>query len=62
MERKGFLKVEKVFNTNYYTAALPQKRGMKQQISWFLKDVVGLEKANLELVREAVERRLKRKK
>ena len=62
MERKGFLKVEKVLNTNYYTAVLSQKAGLRHEIERFLKDVVGPDRDHLEMVQKAVERRLKRKK
>jgi predicted transcriptional regulator len=62
MEKKGFLKVEKVLNTNYYTAALSQEKGLREEIDRFLKDVVGSDRAHLEMVKEAVERRLRRKR
>ncbi|MCP4203122.1 MAG: BlaI/MecI/CopY family transcriptional regulator [bacterium] len=62
MVRKGFLKVEKEGNTNYYTAALAQEKGLQQEIERFLKDVVGPKRENLELVQKAVERRLRRKR
>ena len=61
MAGKGFLKVEKEGNTNYYTAALPQKKGLQREIDRFLKDVVGPERQHLELVEKAVARRLRRK-
>ena len=61
MAAKGFLKVEKEGNTNYYTAALPQKKGLQREIDRFLKDVVGPERQHLELVEKAVARRLRRK-
>lgn len=61
MERKGFLTVEKEGNTNYYTAALPQKKGLQQEVDRFLSKVVGPERKHLELVRKAVERRLRRR-
>ena len=60
MAAKGFLKVEKEGNTNYYTAALSQKKGLQREIDRFLKDVVGPEPDNLELVERAVARRLPR--
>ncbi|NNE48466.1 MAG: hypothetical protein HKN37_17575 [Rhodothermales bacterium] len=62
MASKGFLKVEKEGNTNYYTAALPQKKGLQREIDRFLKDVVGPEVDNLELVRKAVGSKLARKR
>ncbi len=57
MAAKGFLKVEKEGNTNYYTAALSQKKGLQREIDRFFKDVVGPEPDNLELVRRALDRR-----
>ncbi|MDH3745874.1 MAG: BlaI/MecI/CopY family transcriptional regulator [Acidobacteriota bacterium] len=58
MEKKGFLKVEKEGNTNFYTPALANERGLKQEIQRFLKEVVGPEGEHLELVRDAVKRKL----
>jgi len=60
MERKGFLKVEKVLNTNYYTAALPQKRALAREIERFFQDVVGSERDHLLLVKKALAKRLGR--
>ena len=62
MAAKGFLEVEKEGNTNYYTAALSQKKGLQREIDRFLKDVVGPEQENLELVERAVEKALHRKR
>ncbi len=62
MAAKGFLKVEKEGNTNYYTTALPQKKGLQREIDRFLKDVVGSERENLELVQKAVGKKLARKR
>jgi len=62
MAAKGFLEVEKEGNTNYYTAALSQKKGLQREIDRFLKDVVGPEQENLELVERAVEKALRRKR
>ncbi len=61
MECKGFLEVEKEGNTNYYTPALSQKKGLRREIERFLKEVVGPGRENLELVQKAVERRLRRR-
>ena len=61
MAAKGFLKVEKEGNTNYYTAALSQKKGLQREVERFLKEVVGPERENLRLVEKAVARRLSRK-
>ena len=60
MAAKGFLEVEKEGNTNYYTAAVPQKKGLQREIDRFLKEVVGPEPENLELVERAVRRKLSR--
>jgi len=62
MERKGFLRVEKVLNTNYYTAALTQEEGLRLETERFLRDVVGPRREHLELVQAAVEHRLRRKR
>ncbi len=62
MATKGFLEVEKEGNTNYYTAVVPQKRGLQREIDRFLQEVVGPEQENLELVEKAVERALARKR
>ena len=62
MAAKGFLEVEKEGNTNYYTAALSQKKGLQREIDRFLKDVVGPEQENLELVERAVEKALRRRR
>ena len=62
MEKKGFLKVEKEGNTNYYTPAMPQERGLRHEIDRFLKEVVGSKREHLELVRKAVERKLRRRR
>ena len=59
MAAKGFLKVEKEGNTNYYTAALSQKKGLQSEIERFLRDVVGSETENLELVQKALDRRVR---
>jgi hypothetical protein len=59
---KGFLKVEKEGNTNYYTADLPQKKGLQREIDRFIKEVVGPERENLELVERAVARALRKKR
>lgn len=61
MAAKGFLTVEKEGNTNYYTAAVPQKRALQGEIDRFLNGVVGSEPGNLELVERAVKRALRRK-
>ena len=62
MAAKGFLTVEKEGNTNYYTAAVPQKKALQREIDRFLEEVVGPEPENLELVERAVEKALRRKR
>lgn len=57
MVAKGFLNVEKDRNTNYYTAAVSRKKALRREIGRFLKEVVGPEPENRELVRRALERR-----
>lgn len=57
---KGFLEVEKEGNTNYDTPAVPQKKGLQREIDRFLKEVVEPELENLELVAEALRRKLSR--
>ena len=59
MARKGYLEVDSEGNTNYYTPALPQERGLRREIARFLKDVVGPKREHLELLRKAVERKLR---
>ena len=62
MEKKGYLKVEKEGNTNYYTPSVSQQRGLKREIERFLKEIVGSNREHLELVRDAVKRKLGRRK
>lgn len=50
MAKKGWLKVEKEGNTNYYTPAIAQKKAMTREIKRFLKEVVGPEPENRELL------------
>ena len=58
--RKGYLEVEMVGNTNYYTPALPQEKGVKVEVDRFLKEVIGSDPVHLEIVQRAVEQKLKR--
>ena len=51
MASKGWLKVEKEGNTNYYTPAVPQKKAVRAEIRRFLDEVVGPEPENRELLR-----------
>jgi len=60
MAAKGFLEVEKEGNTNYYTATLSQKKGLQREIDRFLKEVVGPEPENMELVETALEKALRK--
>ena len=62
MEQKGFLSVEKEGNTNYYTPALSPSKVLRQEIERFLTDVVGSDQENLELVQQALNRRLRRRR
>lgn len=62
MAAKGFLEVEKQGNTNYYTAAVPQKKGLQREIDRFLEEVVGSAPEDLGLVRDAVMRKLRRRR
>jgi hypothetical protein len=55
------LSVEKEGNTNYYTPVLPKKKGLQAEIGLFLDEVVGGDREALELVRAAVERKLRKK-
>ncbi len=55
MAKKGWLKVEKEGNTNYYTPAVAHRKAIKQEIERFLKDVVGSEPENLEILRKELE-------
>ena len=61
MAHKGYLEVETEGNTNFYTPALPQRRELRREIERFLKEVVGPEREHLELVRKAVDRKLRRR-
>ena len=61
METKGFLSVEKEGNTNYYTPVLPKRKGLQTEIGRFLNEVVGADREGLELVRIAVERKLRKR-
>ena len=56
MEKKGWLTVEKEGNTNYYSAALSQEKGLRQEIGRFLEEVVGPKAEHLELVQKALDR------
>ena len=59
MANKGWLKVEKEGNTNYYTPAVPQDRAVRGEIRRFLNEVVGSEPKHLELLRKELERKTK---
>lgn len=62
MAAKGFLRVEKVGNTNYYTPAVAQKKGLGREVERFLREVVGPEPENLALVQKALDRRRARRR
>ena len=62
MAGKGYLKVEKVGKTNYYTPAVPQQRALTREIRRFLKEVVGPESENRDLLRELLDEKKRRKK
>ena len=57
MAKKGWLKVEKEGNTNYYTPAIAQKKAMTREIKRFLKEVVGPEPENREILENMLRRR-----
>ncbi len=59
MANKGWLKVEKEGNTNYYTPAVLQDRAVRGEIRRFLNEVVGSEPRHLELLRKELERKAK---
>lgn len=61
MARKGYLKVEKEGKTNYYTPAVPQQGALTGEIRRFLKEVVGPEPENRELLRKLLEKRKRTK-
>ena len=53
--RKGYLSVELVGNTNYYTPAISLEDGLQIEIERFLTDVVGFDPDHLEMVQKALE-------
>ena len=55
--KKGYLSVELVGNTNYYTPAISLEDGLQVEIKRFLTDVVGSDPEHLEMVRTALETR-----
>ena len=50
MTKKGWLKVEKKGNTNYYLPAVAQERALREEIQQFLDQVVGPEQENRRLL------------
>ena len=54
MERKGWLQVEKVGNTNCYSPAVNHKKALQREVDRFFADVVGSDPEGLELVRRAL--------
>ncbi len=61
MAKKGFLDVEKIKNTNYYSPALTHEEGLRREIQRFLTEVVGSKPEHLEMVQQALDRKTKRK-
>ena len=61
MAKKGFLDVEKVRNTNYYSPALTHEQGLRREIKHFLTEVVGSKPEHLEMVQRALDRKKPRK-
>ncbi len=57
MANKGWLKVDKEGNTNYYTPAASQKKAVRGEIRRFLDEVVGRDPEHLELLQQALSRR-----
>ncbi len=57
MAKKGWLKVDKEGNTNYYTPAIVQKKALTREIRRFLKEVVGPEAENRQLLRKELRTR-----
>lgn len=62
MANKGWLKVEKEGNTNYYTPAVPQEQAVKREIRRFLDEVTGSEPEHLQLLQHALDRKAGRKR
>ena len=56
MTKKGWLKVEKEGNTNYYTPAIAQQQALEEKIHQFLDQVVGLDPENRQLLRQILDR------
>lgn len=52
MTKKGWLKVQKEGNTNFYTPAIPQDKALKETIERFLDEVVGPEPENRKLLKK----------
>ena len=52
--KKGYLSVELVGNTNYYTPAISLEDGLQVEIKRFLTDVVGSDPEHLEMVQKAL--------
>ncbi len=57
MANKGWLKVEKEGNTNYYVSAAPRKKAVRAEIRRFLDEVVGRDPELIELLEQALSRR-----
>ncbi len=61
MARKGWLEVEKEGNTNYYSAAIAQKKALKEEIRRFLDEVVGPEPENRQLLEKILDQDARKK-
>jgi len=54
MANKGWLTVEKGGNTNYYSPAAPKNAAVELQIRRFLKEIVGNDPENRQLLHEII--------
>lgn len=57
--KKGWLEVEMEGNTNYYSAAIPQKDGLRLEIERFLSETIGSDPEHLELLQEALDAKMR---
>jgi predicted transcriptional regulator len=55
MTNKGWLKVEKEGNTNYYTPAIVQQQALEEKIHQFLDQVVGRDPENRQLLKKVLD-------
>jgi len=54
MANKGWLRVEKQGNTNYYSPAAPKNAAMDSEIRRFLEEIVGDDPENRQLLHEII--------